>query len=321
MTTGLLSNGTAGAAVIFSSNNLITGNGTGLSSVGGGNLLTYKNNSTDGNLAAGAFTGPDCSGIKAVSGCQTPPLHNHNVICCSALSALTSTVEGEGPMLRNKLLLIGLAAASLAFAVQPASAQATRTWVSGVGDDANPCSRTAPCKTFAGAISKTAAGGEISVLDPGGFGAVTITKSITIDGGGGQVTSTLVSGTNGIVVSAPATATVTLRNIRINGLVGTPSGGLNGIQFLSGGALHVEHCTIFGFTQNAININLNSPTAVNVFVTDTVVSNSAGGLDRQERRRRKPVCIGATDDVRSKHRLRAESRWRRRSGIAHRHRV
>jgi hypothetical protein len=181
-------------------------------------------------------------------------------------------------MLRNKLLLIGLAAASLAFAVQPASAQATRTWVSGVGDDVNPCSRTAPCKTFAGAISKTAAGGEISVLDPGGFGAVTITKSITIDGGGGQVTSTLVSGTNGIVISAPATATVTLRNIRINGIGGSTTGGLNGIQFLAGGALHVEHCTIFGFTQNAININLNSATAVNVFVTDTVISNSVGGL-------------------------------------------
>src|SRR5215468_7208489 len=78
-----------------------------------------------------------------------------------------------------------------------ASAQATRTWVSGVGDDVNPCSRTAPCKTFAGAISKTAAGGEISVLDPGGYGAVTITKSITISGNGDD-TSILVSGTNGI---------------------------------------------------------------------------------------------------------------------------
>ena len=68
--------------------------------------------------------------------------------------------------------------------VSVANAQATRTWISGVGDDANPCSRTAPCKTFAGAISKTAAGGEIDVLDPGGFGAVTITKAITLDGGG-----------------------------------------------------------------------------------------------------------------------------------------
>src|SRR5712675_1811908 len=85
-----------------------------------------------------------------------------------------------------------------------ASAQATRTWVSGVGDDANPCSRTAPCKTWAGAISKTAPGGEIDALDPGGFGAVTITKAISLDGGGGQVASVLVSGTNGIVVSAGA---------------------------------------------------------------------------------------------------------------------
>src|SRR2546421_7915819 len=76
------------------------------------------------------------------------------------------------------VLIIGLACSTMA------QAQATRTWVSGVGDDANPCSRTAPCKTFAGAISKTAAGGEISVLDPGGFGAVTITKAITIDGEG-----------------------------------------------------------------------------------------------------------------------------------------
>src|SRR6201987_5060302 len=81
-------------------------------------------------------------------------------------------------------------------------AQATRTWVSGVGDDVNPCSRTAPCKTFAGAISKTAAGGEIDALDPGGYGTVTITKSITIDGGGGVVASVLSSGVNGIIISA-----------------------------------------------------------------------------------------------------------------------
>src|SRR5260221_13453148 len=74
--------------------------------------------------------------------------------------------------------------ATVLLGVSLMSAQASRTWVSGVGDDANPCSRTAPCKTFAGAISKTAAGGEIDALDPGGFGAVTITKAITLDGGG-----------------------------------------------------------------------------------------------------------------------------------------
>src|SRR5207237_9723816 len=75
-----------------------------------------------------------------------------------------------------------------------AQAQATRTWVSGVGDDANPCSRTAPCKTFAGAISKTAAGGEIDALDPAGYGALTITNAITINGCGGQVASVPCSG-------------------------------------------------------------------------------------------------------------------------------
>lgn len=130
------------------------------------------------------------------------------------------------------------------------SAQASRTWVSGVGDDANPCSRTAPCKTFAGAISKTAAGGEIDALDPAGYGAVTITKGMTIDGGGGQVASVLVSGTNGIVVAAGANDVVTLRNLRING-IGT---GINGIRFLSGKALVVENCDIFGFTNNGIDI-------------------------------------------------------------------
>src|SRR5437870_11398429 len=91
-------------------------------------------------------------------------------------------------------------------------AQATRTWVSGVGDDVNPCSRTAPCKTFAGAISKTALGGEISVLDPGGFGAVTITKAITILAVGVPA-GVLVSGTHGIIINAGANDVVTLQGL------------------------------------------------------------------------------------------------------------
>src|SRR5437868_10954596 len=109
-----------------------------------------------------------------------------------------------------------------------AHAQATRTWVSGVGNDANPCSRTAPCKTFAGAISKTAAGGEINVLDPGGFGAVTITKTISIVNDG-AIAGVLVSGTNAIIVSGGVNDVVTLRGLDIDGL-GT---GINGIRFLS----------------------------------------------------------------------------------------
>jgi hypothetical protein len=181
-------------------------------------------------------------------------------------------------MLINKFLAIALAAACLPLLAPSASAQAPRTWVSGVGDDANPCSRTAPCKTFAGAISKTVAGGEISVLDPGGYGALTITKAITIDGGGGEVASVLVEGTNGIVVQAGANDSVTLRNLRFNGMSATGIGGLNGIQFLSGAALHVENCTIFNFTQNGININLSSGSTTSVFVTDTVVTRSVNGI-------------------------------------------
>src|SRR3954471_21612954 len=109
-----------------------------------------------------------------------------------------------------------------------AQAQATRTWVSGVGDDANPCSRTAPCKTFAGAISKTAGGGEINVLDPGGFGGVTITKSITISSDHVEA-GVLVSGTNAIIVAAGGADQVVLEGLDIEGL-GT---GINGVSFSS----------------------------------------------------------------------------------------
>src|SRR5258708_15363459 len=155
-------------------------------------------------------------------------------------------------------------------------AQASRTWVSGVGDDANSCSRTAPCKTWAGAISKTAPGGEIDALDPGGFGAVTITKAITLDGGGGQVASVLVSGTNGIVVQANAsTDIVILRNLRING-IGT---GINGIQMNSAKGLIIQNCDIFGFNNNGINI---TSAGGKVTVDNTTSSNNAGnGLNIQ----------------------------------------
>src|SRR6266853_2751608 len=114
-------------------------------------------------------------------------------------------------MRRIALLAIAAGFVTPLLATAPASAQATRTWVSGVGDDVNPCSRTAPCKTFAGAISKTAGGGEIDALDDGGFGALTITKSITVEGGG-HTAGVLVSGTAGIIINAAITDVVALRN-------------------------------------------------------------------------------------------------------------
>ncbi len=174
---------------------------------------------------------------------------------------------------RFTIKILAIAIFMLAFASM-AQAQATRTWVSGVGDDVNPCSRTAPCKTFAGAISKTASPGEIDALDPGGFGAVTITKSITIDGGGGQVASVLSSGVNGIVVAAQPGDVVTLENLRIQG-AGTTL-GLNGIRFLSGKALNVLNCYIYTYSGNGIDVALNQAGNATVFVSNTTVKNCAG---------------------------------------------
>lgn len=166
-----------------------------------------------------------------------------------------------------------LAVALSALATSAAYAQASRTWVSGVGDDANPCSRTAPCKTFAGAISKTAAGGEIDTLDPGGFGAVTITKSITIDGIGGGESSVLVAGTNGIVISALSTDIVTLRNIQVNGL----GSGLHGVKVLTAGRVNLDNVAIFGFTQRGLEIENSTNTSVEVRNCN-FWNNSSGGL-------------------------------------------
>ena len=153
-----------------------------------------------------------------------------------------------------------------------ATAQATRTWVSGVGDDANPCSRTAPCKTLAGAISKTATGGEINILDPGGFGAVTVTKSITIDGGG-IIGSILSSATNGIIVNAP-NSLVTIRNFSING-AGTTL-GINGIRVIAVKKLAVENCILTNFSASGIDIN--TTTGADVAVSNVTIHNANIGV-------------------------------------------
>ena len=170
---------------------------------------------------------------------------------------------------------LGVAAAFLALALlvgtAPAQAQATRTWVSGVGDDANPCSRTAPCKTFAGAISKTAAGGEISVLDPGGFGGVTITKAITINGEG-TLAGLLVSLTSGVVINAGVNDKVVLRNLFII----APGNGISGIRFLAGKDLTVDKCTISGF--NTRGIDMSVTTNAKLFVRDTRITRGGTGI-------------------------------------------
>jgi hypothetical protein len=157
-------------------------------------------------------------------------------------------------------------AACMFLGVSIASAQATRTWVSGVGDDVNPCSRTAPCKTFAGAISKTAAGGEISVLDPGGFGGVTITKSITISGVGYNASILAPTSTSGIIINAGANDVITLRDLQINGA----GSGAFGIRMLAGAALVVDKVNVFGFDTGSVSIEDSMLTNNNVAVQATL---------------------------------------------------
>jgi hypothetical protein len=160
----------------------------------------------------------------------------------------------------------------LILVVAMSSQAQTRTWVSGVGNDANPCSRTAPCKTFAGAISKTAAGGEISTLDPGGFGGVTITKSITINGEG-TLSGILASLINGVIINAAATDTVVLRNLSIHGA----GNGLRGVRILSAKAVHIENCDITGFRGNpgrGVDINLSTGTSTQVFISESTIGNN-----------------------------------------------
>jgi hypothetical protein len=182
-------------------------------------------------------------------------------------------------------LLVGLAivlGGACLLAPSTASAQATRTWVSGVGDDANPCSRTAPCKTFAGAISKTAAAGEINCIDSGGYGALTITKSIAIKCDSYEA-GVLVSGTNGFVVAAASTDVVWISGLDFEGL-GPTALSLNGIKINTAAVVTVVNCTIRGFGStngtdgNGIFMTTNSNAKLQVF--DTLIGDNANtGID------------------------------------------
>jgi hypothetical protein len=181
-------------------------------------------------------------------------------------------------------LILGLAIlAAPGLFVTSAQAQATRTWISGVGDDVNPCSRTAPCKTFPGAISKTAAGGEIDTLDPGGFGAVTVVKAITLANEGVGEAGVLVAGTNGVTINCTGgvpsdpNCVVVVRGLQIDGGP-TGSNSLAGIRFISGKALEVQNCVIRNFTggsPNGYGISF-TPSGLNsqLDVSDTTITTN-----------------------------------------------
>ena len=165
--------------------------------------------------------------------------------------------------LSGPLFMLGLPLTS-------AQAQATRTFVSGQGDDGNACSRTAPCRTFAGAIGKTNAGGEIDVLDPAGYGAVTITKSISIvDDGVGEAGVQGGSGATAITINAGSSDVIHLRGLTLEGA------GLaaRGIQLNTGSSLTVANCVVRNFTDTAIYLAPNNPLVF--FISDTLVADNA----------------------------------------------
>jgi hypothetical protein len=186
--------------------------------------------------------------------------------------------------MRTLKLLPGLLLVAL---VVPSASlgQATRTWVSGVGDDANPCSRDFPCKTFAGAISKTARGGIINALDDGGFGTVTITKSITIDGGR-HIASILSSGTNGVIINITDLvndpgAKVVLRNLDIagNSNQGPPATalGVNGVRIIgSTKTVKIHNVAVHDFSQNAVDFKTTNPGVSRLSLTRSDVYDNGG---------------------------------------------
>jgi Right handed beta helix region len=182
----------------------------------------------------------------------------------------------------NILKFSAAVAAFLTLGQVSSHAQATRTWVSGVGDDANPCSRTAPCKTFAGAISKTAINGSIDCIDPGAYGAVTITKSISIDCHE-HFAGVLGSGTNGIIINIPTPSptdpqrSVRIRNLVIDGSGSNTRTGLKGIRIISANAVYIEDTLIRNFTQEGIRDERIAGGAL--FINNTTVQdNTLAGI-------------------------------------------
>ena len=179
-------------------------------------------------------------------------------------------------MITSKIVRF-LAAAALAVGFSTAAHAQTRTFVSGTGSDANPCSRTAPCQTFAGAFSKTATNGEISALDPGGFGTINITKSITINGDG-TLASILASGVTGVIVNITtnlATDKVLIRNISING-AGT---GTDGVRFIDGAEVILDDVKIHGFTDAGVDVTQSQ--ASSMFMKNVRISKAAVGVRTQ----------------------------------------
>src|SRR5262245_12875422 len=171
-----------------------------------------------------------------------------------------------------RVLVVPFMAIALA---TPAAAQSLRSWISGVGDDANACLRTAPCRSWAGALTKTLSGGEIDAIDAGSFGPIAITKSVTIDGGE-SLSGITPLGSNAINVSAGSADVVVIRNMTLDGSAHAPFASPKGVNIVGGKAVLIENCEIFGFQKG---IDFEPAGGMTLTVSNsTIHDNTAAGI-------------------------------------------
>jgi hypothetical protein len=163
-----------------------------------------------------------------------------------------------------------------------------RTFVSGLGNDGNPCTRTAPCRIFAQAILGTNAGGEVVVLDSAGYGPITIIKSVSITAPPGVYAGISVFSGDGIDINAGGSDAIILRGLTISN---QGSSG-NGIVFTAGGTLHVESCVVHGFSSGR-GVSFNG--AGNLEVKDSIIRGSGDAIYVQPS---SGTAVAAIDQVR-----------------------
>jgi uncharacterized repeat protein (TIGR01451 family) len=226
---------------------------------------TANSFAADGGNGTVSVTVPDSCGWTAISN------DSWITVTSGATSAGNGTVSYS---VSNNNLSVPrsgtITVAGKTFTVSQAAAS-NRVFVSAKkGSDANNCSPTSPCRNFTRALNMVAAGGEIIVLDSGGYGAtMTINKSVIINAPVGVHAGLAVTSGSGIIINAGPSDIVVLRGLTVNG-----AGGVHGIDYIGGGALHVENCVVNGFAGYGINF----VAAGQLFVKDTLVRNSAGGL-------------------------------------------
>ena len=156
-------------------------------------------------------------------------------------------------------------------------AQAVRTYVAVAGNDVNDCTFGTPCRTFAGAVPKTAPGGEITALDSGTYGAVTVDRALTLQAApGAHVALGDGRSFSAVTISVGASDVVVLRRLHVSGSGSTQ----RGIYFSGGWKLHIEGCVVTGFPDAGIRFegDCTFTGCSELFVKDTIARNNGEGI-------------------------------------------